>query len=77
MADRRGIAVDCQTCGLRKSPVGRSVPLPMANSLCDFECPGYREEPRPGSLWPGELASEFGYPVSDVGTEEVTEEAPA
>lgn len=45
---------DCRRCGRRKAPVGRSVPLPMAGSLCDDECPGYREEPQPGHLWPNE-----------------------
>lgn len=62
-----GVAVTCRTCGQRKAPVGRSVPLMMY--LCDHECQGYREEPRAGSLWPGESEADFGYPVADVGTE--------
>lgn len=49
-----GSAVMCVVCGLRKKPVGRSAPLEMANSLCDSDCPGYRQEPHPGYLWPGE-----------------------
>jgi len=56
-----GKAVDCTICGLRKKPQGRSAPLEMANSLCDSECPGYYEDPKPGSLWPGETQEEFGY----------------
>jgi len=43
----------------------------MANSLCDHECPGYRLDPKPGSLWPGERKSDFGYPCGDDATEEV------
>lgn len=69
-----GIAVQCLTCGLRKKPIGRSAPLEMANGLCDDECPGYREEPRPGSLWPGETEEEFGFPVGADGTKQ--EESP-
>jgi hypothetical protein len=55
-----GVAVKCRTCGQRKAPRGRSVPMEMY--LCDHECPGYREEPYPGYLWPGETREEFGYP---------------
>lgn len=51
-------APDCATCRKRKKPVGRSAPMEMANALCDSDCPGYREEPTPGHLWPGELARE-------------------
>ena len=56
-----GIAVDCTVCGRRKKPRGRSAPLEMANSLCDFECPGYDQAPEPGELWPGETREEFGF----------------
>lgn len=59
--DTRGVAIECVVCGLRKKPIGRSAPLEMANSLCDDECPGYRQEPYPGSLWPGETREQFGY----------------
>ena len=74
MKDKKGVAVSCTTCRQRKAPIGRSVPLGMP--LCDFECDGYALDPQVGSLWPGELASEFGFPVSDVGTipTETTEE---
>jgi hypothetical protein len=63
-----GIAVTCVVCGLRKKPVGRSAPLEMA--LCDHECPGYRQEPLAGVLWPGETEQDFGYPVGSVGWQE-------
>jgi hypothetical protein len=69
MSDRIGIAVYCAVCRHCKAPIGRSVPLGFF--MCDDECPGYRDEPRPGSLWPGERKSEFGYPCSDDGTEAV------
>ena len=62
-----GMAVECTVCGRTKKPVGRDS---MDNGLCSYECPGYREDPRSGSLWPGESESEFGYPVSAVGTTE-------
>jgi len=71
MDDRKGIAVNCRVCHRWKKPLGRSAPLGMANGLCDFECGGYDAEPLPGSLWPGELKSEFGFPCSDYGTVEV------
>lgn len=45
---------ECAVCGKRKAPRGRSVPLPMAGGLCDWECPGYQLAPKPGHLWPGE-----------------------
>ena len=43
----------------------------MAGSLCDWKCPGYNEEPMPGSLWPGESEADFGYPVGPYGWKEV------
>jgi hypothetical protein len=61
MAEKVGIAVNCKVCGLRKKPVGRSAPMEMANSLCDWECPGYNQDPKPGHLWPDETQEEFGY----------------
>lgn len=66
-----GIAVYCATCGLRKKPIGRDAPMAMATSLCDHECSGYRQNPRPGGLWPGEKEVDFGYPVGSDGVEEV------
>ena len=65
-----GIAVDCTVCGLRKKPIGRSVPLWMARSLCDWPCPGYYEAPLSGSLFPGETEEEFGYYVGPHGVKE-------
>ena len=61
MVEDVGVAVDCTVCQLRKKPIGRSAPLEMANSLCDDDCPGYRLDPYPGELWPGETREEFGY----------------
>ncbi len=55
-----GSAVECTKCGHRKSPRGRSAPLPI--HLCDWECEGYYLDPFPGDLWPGETAEQFGYP---------------
>lgn len=53
----------CTVCGLGKAPIGRSTPL--GSCYCDFECPGYREEPLPDTLFPGEpsreLAEEEGW----------------
>ena len=64
---RIGISVTCAVCSNRKKPIGRSAPISWYG--CDQECPGYREAPYPGSLWPGETDEEFGYPVSDDGTQ--------
>lgn len=50
--------VVCVVCGKNKNPIGRSAPLEMGMSLCDFECPGYRMEPIPSSYWPGERDEE-------------------
>lgn len=68
MSDRVGIAVHCVHCGHRKEPRGRSAPLEMANSLCDFECEGHFKEPQVGNLWPGETETEFGFPISHHAT---------
>ena len=57
----KGVAVECAVCHRMKKPVGRSALLRMANGLCDDDCPGYRQDPQPGSLWPGETREEFGY----------------
>lgn len=45
--------VACVVCGHRKAPIGRSVPLD-GPIWCDGECPGYRKDPYPPHLWPGE-----------------------
>jgi hypothetical protein len=65
-ADVVGVVVKCTVCGRMKTPIGRSAPL--STSMCDYDCPAYRQEPRSGSLWPGESEADFGYPVSNVGT---------
>jgi hypothetical protein len=48
----------CLICGLTKKPRGRSAPVETAGSMCDSDCPGYAQEPRPGHLWPGEPADD-------------------
>ncbi len=63
---RIGVAVTCSYCKRTKDPIGRSVP--HGQSGCDGECPGYRQDPRPGSLWPGESEEDFGFPVNTDGT---------
>ncbi len=57
-----GAAVECTVCHRTKQPRGRSAP--MALRLCDSDCPGYRQGPFPGDLWPGETAEDFGYACS-------------
>ena len=59
--DRAGTSPRCAECGRTKAPIGRSVPLGMSGSMCDRDCAGYLDFPRPDQLWPGELQSEFGY----------------
>lgn len=44
----------CLVCGLRKKPIGRDAAAAFANSLCNEECPGYRQTPGPGHRWPEE-----------------------
>jgi hypothetical protein len=66
-----GIAVYCMTCGLRKAPRGRSVPVAIANGMCDTHCSGFYENPRSGDLWPGETEEEFGFPVGNFGVAEM------
>lgn len=56
-----GVTVYCTVCEKRKAPRGRSVAPAMANSMCDSDCRGYYEDPKPGELWPGETREEFGY----------------
>lgn len=56
-----GKAVECTVCRRTKKPRGRSAPIEMANSLCDYGCPGYDQSPEAGELWPGETREQFGY----------------
>ncbi len=56
-----GVAVYCSKCDRRKAPRGRSVPMVMADALCQSDCLGYYETPEPGQLWPGETREEFGF----------------
>lgn len=46
--------VECLTCKKPKAPIGRSVAPAMAGDLCNDDCPGYRNYPTPGHLWPDE-----------------------
>jgi len=65
--DRRGLAVYCSVCDQRKCPRGRDGGLQWYG--CDWSCAGYDQKPHVGSLWPGELATQFGFPVGSVGNE--------
>ena len=73
--ERIGVLVKCLTCGYAKKPIGRSGPL--GASYCDDQCAGYREYPFPGSLWPGETESQFGYPVGNDGTKLADRSSPS
>lgn len=55
--------VYCATCHKRKGPAGRSAP--MGCYYCDWDCPGYNQDPKPGHLWPGELAEMDAPPEAD------------
>lgn len=46
---------ECASYHRRKAPTGRDVAAAASGGYCDRDCPGYRDEPRPGHLWPGEL----------------------
>ena len=48
----------CTVCGMHKAPRGRSVPMEMSSGYCPYECSGNALDPRPGHLWPGEIARE-------------------
>lgn len=65
--ERIGVMVRCKTCGWIKKPIGRDAPVGWYG--CDDGCSGYRTDPRPGSLWPGETSTDFGYPIGTDGTE--------
>ncbi len=65
---RVGIRVRCEVCRRTKNPIGRSGPL--VADYCDRDCPGYRQPPFVGSLWPGETEEEFGYSIGSDGTKE-------
>jgi hypothetical protein len=56
-----GKSVQCLVCFRTKKPVGRSAPIETAGSMCDSDCSGYYEDPKPGVLWPGETREEYGY----------------
>lgn len=68
-ATKVGIRVYCTVCQRSKLPRGRSAPLGAYG--CDDDCAGYRLDPVPGDLWPGETDDNFGYPCSDHATQKV------
>ncbi len=45
----------CVVCDRTKKPVGR-YGGPYDRYMCDDDCEGYRQDPKPGHLWPGEIA---------------------
>lgn len=65
VSEVKGYAVHCTVCGMRKKPIGRSAPIESENGLCGYDCEGYKQDPFPGNLWPGETAEDLGYPCSD------------
>ncbi len=58
--------VYCLSCDFPKKPWGRSV-SPHEGPQCSYDCPGYREDPQPSDLFPGERRSDFGYPKPEEG----------
>lgn len=72
-----GVTVWCNVCGRGKAPHGRSVSLEAANSYCDDECPGYRQDPLPGCLFPGETDEDFGNECCDHATRELSDDEAA
>ena len=67
---KRGIKVLCIICERIKAPHGRSAPHDMPLCRTD-QCIGYDADPKPGCLWPGETAEDFGYPCCDNATEAI------
>lgn len=65
-----GIGVTCTVCGGVKDPVGRSLMF----SGCNRDCKGYRYDPKPGDLFPGETDADFGYPSCSHATRPMTAE---
>ena len=47
------VTPECQRCGSRKMPHGRSLPFPRGYEG-DCDCEGYNEPPRPLNLFQGE-----------------------
>lgn len=45
---------ECAVCHRTKSLRGRSYPLAMGGGRCDWDCPGYTQDPQAGHLWQGE-----------------------
>ena len=55
-----GPLVRCATCNQLKSPWGRDGGY--YGPPCDWDCEGYELEPRPDTLWPGEVCGE-AFPI--------------
>lgn len=51
---KKGCRPECRSCGRQKVPIGRSVAPAMAGGGCNYDCPGYYNDPGPCDLWPGE-----------------------
>jgi hypothetical protein len=76
---KRGIEIICNICRRQKAPRGRSASPLIPYCLPPFlgpefgepSCHGYYDEPQVGDLWPNETEEEFGFPVSEAGTEEI------
>lgn len=50
----------CTVCRKNKAPLGRSVALEMAGGMCDDDCPGYLQWPKPDCRFPGEETCGIG-----------------
>jgi hypothetical protein len=71
---KKGVRVICVICGGLKKPIGRSAPLAMHSSYCEYDrCAGHAQDPKVGWLWPGESEADFGYPCPAQGTTEQNE----
>ena len=53
-ARRGGPLVRCVVCGKEKAPWGRNAPAVLYLCWGDPDCAGYRQDPQPDTLWPGE-----------------------
>lgn len=56
MTDGKGKRVICTTCGRNKKPRGRDLSPEVWSSWCTDDCEGYRQDPKPSTLFPNEEA---------------------
>jgi hypothetical protein len=64
MSDRDEVGpelVTCKLCERLKGVRGRDMGAIAGQGKCDWDCPGYMQEPIPSDLHPGEKRSDFGY----------------